>query len=163
MAESPSASVMKLSERDRAALIGVHPDLVRVIHHASEHTFLSWFINEGVRTPARQRILLEAGRTMTLDSPHLARATVVNGASQQVCHAVDLVLRNKNGADWVFEHYFALAAEILESAARLRVPVRWGGHFRNRRGARFADGLFSNSTATFIRALTSLDRLKEKI
>lgn len=132
---------MILSARDRAALDGVHPDLVRVVEAAAERTFLSWFVNEGVRTPARQKMLLDAGRTLTLESPHLPRSMLIGGALHHVGCAVDLVLLNGKKADWVFEHYFALAAEMLEAASRLRVPVRWGGHFRNRRGARFADGL----------------------
>lgn len=132
---------MKLSARDRAALEGVHPDLARVVEGAAARSFLAWFVNEGVRTPMRQKMLLDAGRTLTLDSPHLPRVSIIDGVERTVGHAVDLVLVNGKKADWVFDHYFALAAEILETASRLRIPVRWGGHFRNRRGARFADGL----------------------
>ncbi len=143
---------MKLSERDYAALTGVHPDIVRVMEAAAVRSFLNWFVHEGVRTPARQRMLLDAGRTMTLDSAHLSRAIIVDGVPQILGCAVDLVLRDKKGADWNFGHYFALAAEVLEAASRLRVPMRWGGHFRNRRGARFADGLHFELDRDFYQA-----------
>ena len=43
----------------------------------------------------------------------------------------------------------AYAAEVLEQAARRRIPVRWGGHFRTRTGKRFADGLHFELDADF--------------
>ena len=48
---------MKLTPRDEAALNGVHPDLVTVIRASAERTVLKWFVNEGLRTPARQHAL----------------------------------------------------------------------------------------------------------
>lgn len=140
---------MKLTARDEAALQGVHPDLAGVVRATAARSFLTWFVNEGVRTPARQLMLLEARRTLTRDSPHLARPTIVDGVSQKLGHAVDLVLRAGKGADWAFDHYYALAAEVLEAAARRRVPMRWGGHFRSKSGARFADGLHFELDADF--------------
>ena len=140
---------MKLTPRDEAALNGVHPDLVTVIRASAERTFLKWFVNEGLRTPARQHALLAQKRTMTLDSPHLARPTIVDGVALNLGHAVDLVLLNGKAADWTFAHYHALAAEVLEQAARRRIPVRWGGHFRTRTGKLFADGLHFELDADF--------------
>jgi peptidoglycan L-alanyl-D-glutamate endopeptidase CwlK len=140
---------MKLTARDEAALNGVHPDLVAVIRASAERTFLKWFVNEGLRTPARQHALMAQKRTLTLDSPHLARPTIIDGVALNLGHAVDLVLLNGKAADWTFAHYHALAAEVLEQAARRRIPMRWGGHFRTRTGARFADGLHFELDADF--------------
>lgn len=132
---------MNLSPRDLKRLEGVHPHLVRVIHTAAKRTFLRWIVNEGVRSIEAQRAHMAAGRTMTLDSQHIARPSQSAGGAV-VGHAVDLVLLTPSGkADWKFENYNALAAEILDAAAMERVFVRWGGLFRKSDGSRFADGL----------------------
>jgi peptidoglycan L-alanyl-D-glutamate endopeptidase CwlK len=132
---------MILTPRDRKRLEGVHPFLVRVVEKAAERTFLKWHVNEGVRTIEAQRAHLAAGRTMTLDSMHLARPSPsADGAS--VSHAVDLVLLTPAGkANWTFKDYEGLAAEVADAARICRVWVQWGGLFRRLDGSRFMDGL----------------------
>lgn len=133
---------MILSARDRARLDGVHPHLVRVIEAAAGRTFIRWQVNEGIRTLEAQRAHLAAGRTLTLDSPHIPRSVFLDGAQRTLGHAVDILLLTPAGkANWRFEDYSTLAAEILDAAGMCRIPVRWGGMFRNKQGQRFADGL----------------------
>lgn len=121
---------MELSARDRARLVGVHPELIRVVEIAASRTFLKWRVNEGLRTPERQKELMADKASMTLNSRHLTG------------HAVDLLLLKPDGApDWTFANYHALAAEVLDVACREGVKMRWGGLFRDAKGKRFADGL----------------------
>lgn len=121
---------MELTTRDRARLIGVHPDLVRVVELAAQRTFVRWAVFEGVRDIETQRLYFEKKRTLTMQSRHLTG------------HAVDLVLLDSKGRlTWEpADAYFKLAPDILEAAARLGVRLRWGGNFRNARGQRWFDG-----------------------
>lgn len=121
---------MELSARDRERLRGVHPDLARVVEIAAARTFMRWCVFEGVRTIEKQREYFEARRTLTMRSRHLTG------------HAVDLVLLTPRGnPTWEpWRAYFELAPDVLEVAARLRIPLRWGGNFRKRDGRRWFDG-----------------------
>lgn len=65
-ADGPS----KLSERSRARLQGVHPDLIRVVMRAAE-IGPPFIVTEGVRSKERQRELVKKGASRTLNSRHL--------------------------------------------------------------------------------------------
>lgn len=117
-----------LDLRSEANLVGVHPDLVRVVRHAFEklrvaRPNLTFRITCGVRTVAQQRQLLADGATRTMDSRHLSG------------HAVDLaaVLNGKLSWDWPL--YYQLAVFMKDSAAELNVPIVWGGDWKT-----FKDG-----------------------
>lgn len=134
---------MKLTARDRERLKGVHPDLVRVIEAAAADTFCNWFVVQGVRTAAEQAALMASKprRTNTMQSRHIPVVVTYQGAPHLFGHAVDLCLRKADGAaDWDVAHYDAMAADILDIACRMRIPVRWGGRFRYANGKRFRDG-----------------------
>lgn len=110
---------MTLSERDRQRLVGVHPDLVRVIERAARDGSIPWRVTEGVRSMDRQAELVAAGRSQTMRSRHLTG------------HAVDLVALNHQGAArWDRAAYEELAAEILAASKAEGVPVEWGGNFK---------------------------------
>lgn len=110
---------MTLSERDRQRLVGVHPDLVRVIERAARDGSIPWRVTEGVRSMDRQAELVAAGRSQTMRSRHLTG------------HAVDLVALNHQGAArWDRVAYEELAADILAAAKAEGVPVEWGGNFK---------------------------------
>ena len=53
-----------LTPRDRGRLLGVHPDLVRVVERARQVE--PFFVIEGVRTMARQKELFAKGASRTL-------------------------------------------------------------------------------------------------
>lgn len=121
---------MELTAKDREKLKGVHQDLARVVEIAAARTFMRWCVFEGLRSIEQQKKYFDAGRTMTMQSRHLTG------------HAVDLVLLTPKGdPTWEpWRAYFELAPDVLEVAARLRVPLRWGGNFRKRDGRRWFDG-----------------------
>jgi peptidoglycan L-alanyl-D-glutamate endopeptidase CwlK len=107
-------------------LQGVHDDLVRVIvaaHAATlaRHDALSFIVIEGLRTPRRQVELKAAGASMTLNSRHLTG------------HAVDLMAKVRGRGRWDWPLYATLGALVKAEAARLGVPLVWGGDWRRLR------------------------------
>jgi peptidoglycan L-alanyl-D-glutamate endopeptidase CwlK len=112
-----------LSTRSYDKLQGVHPDLVRVVELAITLTDVDFAVTEGLRSPKRQKELLAAGATTTLNSRHITG------------HAVDLVayVGNKIAWDWPLYHQIADAMKL--AAQQLHVPIVWGGDWKS-----FKDG-----------------------
>lgn len=116
-----------LGATSRARLVGVHPDLVRVVERAIQISPQDFSVLEGVRTPKRQRELYAQGRTKpgnvvtwTLTSNHFVTPDGYG-------HAVDLV---PHPVDWEgpvrFPKFDAIAKAMFAAAAELGVPIRWG-------------------------------------
>ena len=119
--------VYKLSARSRKALAGVHPDLVRVVERAIELTEVDFVVTEGLRTIDRQRELVKAGASTTMNSRHITG------------HAVDLaawmVVGGKGQVRWDWPLYAKLAGAMKDAAAELGVSIVWGGDWKS-----FKDG-----------------------
>lgn len=130
---------MTLKPRDRAALAGVHPDLVRIVERAADLSPVPFRVFEGVRSVERQRENVRRGVSKTMNSRHIPGA---NG----VCHAVDLVLAfdvdrdgDIDGADhWASPAspqgaaaWRRLEMAVKTAARELGVPVEWGGDWRS--------------------------------
>lgn len=133
-----------LSQRSRSRLVGVHPDLVRVVERAIKLTVVDFTVAEGVRTLARQRELVARGASLTLHSKHLVQADGYG-------HAVDLVAVGDLDGDgdidaqdaaltWEPRFYRAIATAVAMAADELGVRVRWGGSFKTRDGRPWFDG-----------------------
>lgn len=114
---------MDLSSRDRQRLIGVHPDLIRVVELAAQRTPLPFCVLEGVRTAKRQALLVAAGASKTLKSRHLTG------------HAVDLAALVGGKVRWDWPLYGVLAAAMKAAAETAGVGLEWGGDWRD-----FKDG-----------------------
>lgn len=111
----PGERLYQLGEASRRRLVGVHPDLVRVVERAISLTDCDFAVVEGVRTAERQAELVAAGASRTLASRHLTG------------HAVDLgaYVGGRISWDWPLYH---LIADAMRAAARVeQVPIRWGG------------------------------------
>lgn len=121
----------KLGNRSLKRLKGVHPDLVAVVKKAIEITDQDFSVVEGLRSIQRQRKLVAAGKSKTMNSRHLTG------------HAVDLIPYPFNGdvdqdgipniEDW--DQYYPVAEAMKSAARELRIPVEWGGDWRT-----FKDG-----------------------
>lgn len=109
---------MKLNERSLRNLEGVHPDLVRVVHRAAELSPVPFVVTEGLRNLERQKMLVAAGKSWTLNSRHL------NGM------AVDVVDADDFGYD--MPDLMKIAAAFKQAAAELKVPIVWGGDWKQR-------------------------------
>lgn len=109
---------MELSPRSHRALEGVHEDLVKIVKLSIKLTDLDFAVLEGKRSEARQKELVAAGASLTLDSRHLTG------------HAVDLgaVVGGKVRWDWPL--YPRLASTVLSAARQLGIPLIWGGTWK---------------------------------
>ena len=113
----------KLGQRSKDRLKGVHPDLVKVVERAIEITTVDFTVLEGLRTPERQKTLMESGASQTLNSRHITG------------HAVDLGAWVDNQVDWSWPLYHKIASSMKEAASELEVAIVWGGDW-----SRFKDG-----------------------
>jgi peptidoglycan L-alanyl-D-glutamate endopeptidase CwlK len=113
----------KLGARSKARLKGVHSDLVKVVERAIEISTVDFTVLEGLRDPARQKILKESGASQTLNSRHITG------------HAVDLGAFVDGQVDWSWPLYHQIAKAMKTAAAELKIPIEWGGDWRT-----FKDG-----------------------
>lgn len=107
--------MFKLSQRSKDRLVGVHPDLVKVVHRALELTPVDFGITEGVRSLATQKKYVAEGKSKTMKSRHL------HG------FAVDVVAYPKDKDTWNMKYYRMIADAFKHAGRELGVPVEWGG------------------------------------
>jgi peptidoglycan L-alanyl-D-glutamate endopeptidase CwlK len=104
---------MSLDPRSENNILGVHPDLVRVMRAASERT--KFRITEGLRDQTRQAELVRSGKSKTQNSRHLTG------------HAIDMIAIGEDGiATYDMEDMTRVAAVIREVAKEQGVPIQWG-------------------------------------
>lgn len=112
---------MKLDDRAERNLLGVHPDLVRVVRRCAETCPIAFTITEGLRTPQRQKRLKDAGASLTLNSRHLTGHAVDVAALVDFDGDGDLEVR------WDWPLYYRIAGHMKDAAFALGVPLTWGG------------------------------------
>lgn len=114
------------SARSERNLSGVHADLVAVVRRALELTTVDFGVTEGLRSQERQRALVAAGKSQTLNSRHLTG------------HAVDVMAYTNGHGTWEWRCYEQINTAFQAAAQELGVAVEWGGHWRTLRdGAHF--------------------------
>lgn len=114
---------MSLSARSLKNLTGVHPDLVSIVHRAAELTPIPFEVIEGLRTVERQKQLVAAGASKTMNSRHITG------------HAVDLAPTIEGQIRWDWPLYRQLAPAMKQAAQDLGKKIVWGGDWR-----KFVDG-----------------------
>lgn len=112
----------KLSQRSIDRLRGVNPDLVSVVKLAIERSDVDFMVTEGLRTKERQRELVAAGASKTMNSRHITG------------HAVDLAAY-VNGIRWDWPLYEKIAKAMKQAAYELNIKIEWGGDWKS-----FKDG-----------------------
>jgi hypothetical protein len=110
----------KLGNRSLQNLSGVHPDLVAVVKLAISKTTQDFTVLEGIRNINRQRELVKAGKSTTMNSRHLTG------------HAVDLA---PWPISWEWEGFYPIADAMKAAAEELDVNLEWGGDWKS-----FPDG-----------------------
>lgn len=113
--EAMSNSGFTLSDNSLKRLVGVNPDLVRVVKRAIEITGVDFRVSEGLRTKETQAKYIRQGKSQTMNSRHLTG------------HAVDLVAIVNGQVSWDFNHYYTIAKAMAQAATELGIKVRWGG------------------------------------
>lgn len=116
-----------LGSRSRRKLEGVHPVLVRVVERAIQISGCDFTVLEGVRQLKRQRQLLKAGKSKTLNSRHLPKTPLNAPELGEVSHAVDLGAWVDNELSWTWSHYFKIADAMKQAAEEEGAALKWGG------------------------------------
>ncbi|YAW68124.1 M15 family metallopeptidase [Morganella morganii] len=109
-------SKFRFSQRSENNLNGVNSDLVMVIRRALEITPVDFIVIEGLRTHARQKELVAAGKSQTNNSRHLTG------------HAVDIIPVNTK---WQIEEFKPLLKAVKQAADELGVKLRFGINWKN--------------------------------
>lgn len=104
-----------LGARSRARLVGVHPDLVKVLERAIQLTPVDFTVIEGIRSTARQKELVAQGASKTMRSRHITG------------HAVDIAPVIGNEIRWDWPLYKKLAPAVKQAAKEVGIPIEWGG------------------------------------
>lgn len=114
-------------------LVGVHPDLVRVVELGIKYSPHDFAVTEGVRSIQDQMVNVSKGVSWTLHSKHLVQADGLG-------HAVDIeavgdldgngfVDLGDKSRTWDPAVYAEIAKAMKRAAAELGVAIRWGGDF----------------------------------
>jgi peptidoglycan L-alanyl-D-glutamate endopeptidase CwlK len=117
------ASKFVLGARSLSKLVGLHPDLIRVIKRAIEITPIDFTVVEGFRTVERQKALVSSGASQTMKSRHLTG------------HAVDLAPWEGGVIHWDWPRFRKLAPAVNQAGVECGVKVEWGGNWTS-----FPDG-----------------------
>lgn len=101
-----------LGQTSKKNLVGVIPQLVKTVELAITLTRQDFVVYEGLRTLARQRLLVKQGYSRTLDSYHLPQA-------DKFGHAVDLVPWIQGHPVWDWEGCYEIALAMDSAATQL--------------------------------------------
>ncbi|MCK7174376.1 M15 family metallopeptidase [Enterobacter cloacae] len=109
----------KFSQRSETKLVGVHPDLVKVVRRALELSPVDFGITEGLRTIERQKQLVAEGKSQTMNSRHITG------------HAVDVYAYPTPAGSWDMTYYRQIADAFKAASIELKIPVEWGGDWKS--------------------------------
>lgn len=115
--------MIALSPIAERRLAEVHPDLQRVVRRAQAISPLGFTVLEGLRSLKRQKELVAAGASKTMNSRHLTG------------HAIDLGVFVAGRVRWDWPLYHQLASIVKEAASQEGVVIEWGGDWKS-----FPDG-----------------------
>jgi peptidoglycan L-alanyl-D-glutamate endopeptidase CwlK len=124
---------MNLDRVSLIKMVGVNPDLVKVVTEAA-HTWDGnpFIVFEGLRTVERERMLIRTGKS-SLKDPYRCRHCPIPGG-RGGC-AVDLVPLVDNQPSWDWKLLTPLAKHVKDTAKELHIPIEWGGDWKT-----FKDG-----------------------
>lgn len=111
-------SNFKFSQRSENNLKDVNADLVKIVRRALQLSPVDFGITEGLRTVERQRQLVAAGKSQTMNSRHISG------------HAVDVFAYPTASGSWEWKYYEQIATAFKQAAKELNIPVEWGGDWK---------------------------------
>lgn len=101
----------------------VHPDLQKLFKEAITNSPYDFSITEGVRSLERQKELVAAKKSTTMNSRHLTGK------------AVDIAVFIDGKLTWDIRAYKAVSEHIKSIAKLMNIPIVWGGDWKS-----FIDG-----------------------
>jgi peptidoglycan L-alanyl-D-glutamate endopeptidase CwlK len=108
----------RFSQRSEKNLVGVNPALIAVVRRALELSPVDFGITEGLRSRERQKQMVAAGASQTMNSRHLTG------------HAVDVVAYLGSNISWDWKYYEQIAIAFKQAGAELGTPIEWGGDWK---------------------------------
>lgn len=121
----------KQNERGRKILLKVDERLQRLFTEVSLQNGHQFIITEGLRTKERQLQLFNTGASK------LDGQTPSKMSEHQVGRAIDVAMWDSttNSISWAWPPYYTFATYVKMIAARLSIPIEWGGDWKT-----FKDG-----------------------
>lgn len=114
--------MFKFSKRSLNNLKGVNPNLVSIAHKALEISTIDFVVIEGLRTVERQRQLVKAGASWTMNSKHITG------------RAIDVVPWHDGAIRWDWPLFIPIAQAFQSAAEELQIDVTWGGTWKRLNG-----------------------------
>ncbi|MFV9180700.1 M15 family metallopeptidase [Serratia marcescens] len=108
----------KFSQRSEKNLVGVNSALIAVTRRALELSPVDFGITEGLRSLERQKQMVAAGASQTMNSRHLTG------------HAVDVVAYLGSTISWEWQYYEQIAAAFKQAGEELGTAIEWGGDWK---------------------------------
>lgn len=118
-----NTGIARYDERSLKKLSGIHPKLKKLVNDFARVSVSRFIVTEGLRTVDRQRELVDAGASRTMESKHL------------VGRAVDLAIVVGSEVRWDWPLYRGLADEFKAFAAKQGVKIVAGADWKS-----FPDG-----------------------
>lgn len=115
----------KFSKRSLDNLVGVHPDLVMIVHEVMNMGLIDFSVNEGLRTPERQAELVQQGASKTLFSKHLKQPDGFGHAVDLYPSPVDMQSVRAGNAKEISRFGF-IAGLMLATAKNNGIKLIWG-------------------------------------
>ena len=116
----PSGPVgFTLSERDLTRMQGVDAALVAIVKRAAQISEVPFTVTEGLRTKERQKQLVAAGASQTMNSRHI------------IGQAVDVAALVNGEIRWDWPLYPKIAKAFKAAAAEQGKRITWGGDWKS--------------------------------
>lgn len=114
------------SQRSIKAMIGVHPDLVKVAYRALELCVSDFTVIEGVRTLEKQREYFANGASKTMKSYHLLHEDGFG-------HALDIYPYYDGSVqcEAPYAKFKEISVAMKSAAKELGVTITWGGDWKS--------------------------------
>lgn len=117
-----------LSGKSRHKLQDAHADLVVLASTAITYTNIDFGISEVARTLERQKLLMEQGKSWTMNSRHIPRK--VKGLKKRKVHALDFFAWVDGAISWEEPHYYEVHDAFVIASQHTGIPFEWGGHWK---------------------------------
>lgn len=117
-----------LGKSSRSELVGVHPDLIRVVVRAIKITEQDFTVFDGIRSEQDQRALFKRGASQKDGYTRIGKH---QPQEDGLGHAVDLVPWINGRPVWDWDAIYLIADAMVTTARELNVPLRWGGCWKH--------------------------------
>jgi peptidoglycan L-alanyl-D-glutamate endopeptidase CwlK len=133
MPARPQSNGYTFGSVSEAKLVGVHPDLVRLVRRALAFSHIDFGVHEGARTLEQQKEYLAKKLSTTLKSRHIPMPVKAGGNG--FAHAIDVHPWVNGIARWDGPLFIEIDKAFDLASKELKIPYEWGGRWRS-----FPDG-----------------------